>query len=246
MTRGLARHLSRTKPHRDALIRNMATQLLQHGTISSTTPKLKETQRYVERIITIAKNGIQSGNPSSSVPELQSRLYLSGDNSKLLKKLFDEIAPRYTARNGGYTRVMKLEPRLGDRAPQGILELVDAPVQNEDGQLLKGNLKLWLLTKTCMQQIEDAGQLAPKTVQNLKKMVHNKTLDQLLHEIGVIRKYILESQQQNSTTEVSELPEFDETLQQQFLAAVKEQIQNHTAEKKQPDGYVFRERPSQR
>ncbi|CDO95286.1 unnamed protein product [Kluyveromyces dobzhanskii CBS 2104] len=238
MTRGLGRHLSRTKAHRDALLRNMATQLLQHGTISSTTPKLKETQRYVERIITIAKNGVQNGDAASSVPELQSRLFLAGDNSKLLKKLFDVIVPRYTARAGGYTRVLKLEPRLGDRAPQGILELVDAPVQSEDGQLLKGNLKLWLLTKTCMQQIqEDAGQLNTKTLQNLKKMLHNKTADQLLQEIGIVRKYLIES-------EAQPLSEEDETLHEQFLSTVKQQLQSYNATKKEPVGYAFTERPA--
>lgn len=238
MTRGLGRHLSRTKAHRDALLRNMATQLLQHGTIMSTTPKLKETQKYVERIITIAKHGVQNGTPQKSIPELQSRLYLSGDNSNLLKKLFEEIVPRYISRDGGYTRVMKVEPRLSDRAPQGILELVDAPVQSSDGQLLKGNMKLWLLTKNCMQQIEEEGQkLTPNTVKNLKKMTHNKSVDELMTDIGVVRKYLIEAAEPEG--------EFNEEKHKAFLETVKNEILNFSAPKQKQLGYKFVERPTQ-
>lgn len=231
MARGLARHLSRTKPHRDALLRNLASQLLQHGTISSTTPKLKETQRYVERIITIAKHGVLSGKPQSSVPELQSRLYLAGDNSKLLKKLFDEIVPRYLDRNGGYTRILKLEPRMNDRAPQGIIELVDAPVQNKDGELLKGNLKLWLLTKSCMSSLPD---IAPLVLKNLKKMTALKSVEQLVSEMGAIRAFILEN----------ENVELDQAVHDEFLETMKKQLEEYSPAKSVPVGYEFKPRPN--
>lgn len=232
MTRGLARHLSRTKPHRDALMKNLCSQLLQHGTINSTTPKLKEAQRYAERIITIAKNGVRSGKPEACIPELQSRLFLSGDNAHLLKKLFDDIVPRYMERSGGYTRVLKLEPRIGDRAPQGVLELVDTPVQNAEGELLRGNLKLWLLTKSCM---ESGNEIPELTLKNLKKMTAFKSLDQLVTEMGAIRKFILENEEK----------EFDQASHEEFISRAIDVLKNYSPAEQKPNGYFFSERPGQ-
>ncbi|AET40664.1 mitochondrial 54S ribosomal protein bL17m Ecym_6284 [Eremothecium cymbalariae DBVPG len=192
MTVGLRRQLSRTKPHREALMRSLASQLLQHEVIVSTTPKLKEAQRHAERIITIAKKAVQ--NPSKHIPELQSRLYLSGDNSKLLKKLLEDIAPRYSTRERGYTRLMKLEPRLGDRAPSSVLELVDAPVVDSDGNLLKGNMKLWLIVKAILHANSKNEELHQMTLKNLHKLSKGMDRDAFLRDVRVVREFILKKQ----------------------------------------------------
>lgn len=148
MTTGLMRHFSRTKAHRDSMFRNLVSQLFQHGSIVSTHEKCLEASRMAERIITMAKKLEQHPN---SAREIQSRLSLAGDNSKLLRRVVNELAPRYQQRPGGYTRVLKLEPRLGDRAKQSVLELVDAPIVGENGTLQRGDLKLWLLCKAAIQ-----------------------------------------------------------------------------------------------
>ena len=111
------RKLGRNTAHRTALKRNMLTALFRHGRIVTTLPKAKEYRPYAERLITLAK-----------VKSLH-HIRLAGrviQDKEILKKLFDEIGPRFKERNGGYTRILKLaEPRLGDNAPQAIFELVD-------------------------------------------------------------------------------------------------------------------------
>jgi len=110
------RKLNRTASHRKALMRNMVTSLFASERIETTTAKAKETRRVAERMITFARRG-----------DLAARRHVAKtvQNPKILKKLFDEIAPRYTNRPGGYTRVLKLGVgRKGDNAEKAILELV--------------------------------------------------------------------------------------------------------------------------
>lgn len=110
------RKLNRTASHRKALMRNMVTSLFTSERIETTTAKAKEARRVAERMITFARRG-----------DLAARRHVAKtvQNPKILKKLFDEIAPRYTDRPGGYTRVLKLGVnRKGDNAERAILELV--------------------------------------------------------------------------------------------------------------------------
>lgn len=193
MTVGLARKLSRTKSHRDALMRNLVTQLLQHGTIISTHEKCKEASRIAERVITWAKK-VNENPKSPLLSEIQSRLFLSGDNSKLMTKLLVDIAPRYTGRAGGYTRVLHLESRLGDSARQSVLELVGTPVVDTQGNLNRGNLKLWLLVKNTLSDEVSNRRYNDLTLQNLRKMLLGKTKEQLAVEILAVRKFIKEAQ----------------------------------------------------
>ncbi|XDT05243.1 Ribosomal protein L17 [Nakaseomyces glabratus] len=109
MTAGIARRLSRDKPHREMMLRNLVTSLLEHGSVVSTHEKCMEASRLADRVIHWSKS---AGHSSKYVSLIQSKLFLSGNNSGLLRKLCGEIAPRYVERPGGYTRVMKLEPRL--------------------------------------------------------------------------------------------------------------------------------------
>jgi large subunit ribosomal protein L17 len=110
------RKLGRTSSHRQAMFRNMAAALIKHEQITTTLPKAKELRPYVEKLITLAKKGGLSNRRLA-----HSRLL---DDAQLTK-LFDVLAPRYAARNGGYTRVIKAGIRASDAAPMGIIELVD-------------------------------------------------------------------------------------------------------------------------
>jgi large subunit ribosomal protein L17 len=115
--------LDRTSGARLALRRNLIKQFFEHERIHTTKAKAAAIRGEAEKIITIARN---SANGSDSEKVTARRLVAAklGDN-RVLKRLFDEIAPRFANRPGGYTRVMKLGPRLGDSAEMVILELVE-------------------------------------------------------------------------------------------------------------------------
>ncbi len=109
------RKLSRTASHKKATMRNMATSLFRHERIETTTAKAKELRPYAERLITLARRGDVHSRRLAAT-KIQDR--------EVLGKLFDEIAPRYSERPGGYTRVLKLGSRKGDAAEMSLIELV--------------------------------------------------------------------------------------------------------------------------
>jgi large subunit ribosomal protein L17 len=115
--------LDRTSGARIALRRNLIKQFFEHERIRTTKAKAAAIRGEAERIITIARN---SASASDAEKIAARRLVAAklGDN-RVIKRVFDEIAPRFASRNGGYTRVMKLGPRLGDSAEMVILELVE-------------------------------------------------------------------------------------------------------------------------
>ena len=110
------RKLQRTSSHRAALLRNMSAALIKHEQIITTLPKAKELRPYVEKLVTLAKKGGLSNRRLA-----QSRLM----DETQLSKLFDTLADRYSARNGGYTRVVKAGFRKSDMAPMAVIEFVD-------------------------------------------------------------------------------------------------------------------------
>jgi large subunit ribosomal protein L17 len=110
------RKLSRTASHRKATLRNMATSLFRHGRIETTTAKAKELRPFAERLITLARRGDVHARRLAA-RKIQDR--------QVLGSLFDEIAPRYAERPGGYTRILKLGNRKGDAAEMSLIELVD-------------------------------------------------------------------------------------------------------------------------
>ena len=113
--RNKGRQLSRTSTHKKALMRNMATSLFRHERIETTTAKAKELRPFAERLITLARRGdIHARRVAGR--KIQDR--------DVLGKLFDDIAPRYTERPGGYTRILKLGIRKGDAAEMSLIELV--------------------------------------------------------------------------------------------------------------------------
>ena len=113
------RKLQRTSAHRAALFRNMAAALIKHEQITTTLAKAKELRPYVEKLVTLAKKGGLSNRRLAHARLL--------DDTQLVK-LFDVLAERYAARNGGYTRVVKAGIRQSDAAPMAIIEFVDRDV----------------------------------------------------------------------------------------------------------------------
>ncbi|MFM7849177.1 MAG: 50S ribosomal protein L17 [Rubrivivax sp.] len=112
------RKLNRTSEHRAAMLRNMCNSLIQHEAIKTTVPKAKELRRVVEPLITLGKH-----------PTLANRR-LAFDRTRdreVVSKLFNVLGPRYQARPGGYTRILKMGFRVGDNAPMAFVELVDRP-----------------------------------------------------------------------------------------------------------------------
>ena len=109
------RKLGRPTDHRKAMLRNLVTSLLRNGKIETTDTRAKEVRRMAEKMITLAKRG-----------DLHARRQVLAYvyDETVVKNLFDEIAPKYAERNGGYTRMLKLGPRRGDAAEMVILELV--------------------------------------------------------------------------------------------------------------------------
>ena len=113
------RKLQRTSSHRRALLRNLATSLIKHEQITTTTPKARELAPYVEKLITLGKRGGLSNRRLAHAR-------LLGDAE--LVKLFDVLAARYANRAGGYTRIIKAGIRASDAAPIAVIELVDRDV----------------------------------------------------------------------------------------------------------------------
>ena len=109
------RKLGRTSDHRKAMLRAMVTYLLETGKIETTVTRAKEVRAMTEKMITIAKN------PTLANKRLVFSFVTKED---VAKKLFDEIAPTYAERNGGYTRIIKTGARRGDAAEMAIIELV--------------------------------------------------------------------------------------------------------------------------
>ena len=108
--------LGRDPAHRKALYANLACSVIEHGRIKTTTAKAKAVKPFVEQMITLGKRGDLHAR-RQAVSELRSQ--------PLVKKLFDEIAPRFADRPGGYTRIVKIGARYGDAAEMAYLELVD-------------------------------------------------------------------------------------------------------------------------
>jgi large subunit ribosomal protein L17 len=110
------RKLNRTSSHRKAMFANMAASLIEHEQIVTTLPKAKELRPIVEKLVTLGKRG-----------DLHARRQAISAirDDKLVRRLFDTLAPRYASRNGGYLRIMKAGFRFGDNAPLAVIEFVD-------------------------------------------------------------------------------------------------------------------------
>ena len=115
--------LGRDTEHRKALLRNQVISLFTHGKIKTTLQKAKETRRWAEKMITLGKRG--------TVPARREAFKFLADR-KMVNRVFDEIAPLFKERNGGYTRIYRLWRRRGDNAEMAMLELIEFPAVKEE------------------------------------------------------------------------------------------------------------------
>ena len=120
------RQLSRNAPHRAAMFRNMAASLIRHETIRTTLPKAKELRRIVEPLITLGKAD-SDANRRRAFSQLR--------DAEVVIKLFEDLGPRFKARPGGYTRILRMEVRAGDSAPMALMQLLDQPALAENTQV---------------------------------------------------------------------------------------------------------------
>ena len=118
------RKLGRVSEHRTALLRNQAMALIRHEHIETTMPKAKELRPFVERLITIAKRGVASGEANGKSLHARRLVLAELPDKDVVGKLFESIAPRFAERPGGYTRILKLGQRKGDGAPMALIELL--------------------------------------------------------------------------------------------------------------------------
>jgi large subunit ribosomal protein L17 len=126
--RCVGRKFGREADHRNAMMKNLVISLFQHGKIETTQAKAKEMRSLAERVITYGKKG--------SLHHKRLAFSVVHDHA-LVKRIFDEIAPKYTNRNGGYTRIIKTRIRRGDCAPMAIISLVEGDVVTESKDTIK-------------------------------------------------------------------------------------------------------------
>ena len=116
------RKLNRTSSHRKALFVNLASALIKHEQITTTLPKAKDLRPVVEKLVTLGKRG------KTDLHARRQALSALRNDTTMVAKLFDVLAPRYASRKGGYTRVLKADMRYGDAAPMAVIEFVDRDV----------------------------------------------------------------------------------------------------------------------
>lgn len=117
------RKLGRTADHRKAMLRNLATEVILRGKIETTEMKAKELRSVVDKLVTLGKRGDLHARRQAAA-YVRNVVADEATQQTVLQKLFDEVAPKYAERNGGYTRVVKTRNRRGDNAPMATIELV--------------------------------------------------------------------------------------------------------------------------
>ena len=122
--RVVGRRLDRTTEHRTAMLKNMVTSLFRHEKIVTTTPKAKELKRYADKVITQAKAGTLAARRN---------VHKTVRDQAALAKLFETIGPRFKARPGGYTRIIRVGNRAGDNAEMSVIELVERTAAAAEG-----------------------------------------------------------------------------------------------------------------
>ena len=145
------RHLGRDSAHRKALLRNLVTSLIEKETITTTWHKAKEAQRMAEKVITWGKK-----NTNASKQNAQAYLF----DQKLMPKLFGPLRERYESRPGGYTRILRIEPKKGDQAESAILQLVDGP----------RDMRFSMTAKALLRQQEEGLSMHEMTAVNMRKV----------------------------------------------------------------------------
>ena len=165
------RKLGRVTEHRIALLRNQATALIRHERIETTVPKAKELRPFVERLITIAKRGLAAGDTNAKLLNARRMVLVDIQDRAVVGKLFDDIAPRFESRPGGYTRILRLGFRRGDGADVAQVELVgsefdpNAEVEKADGAAVKPKKSVGQRLKAAAERVRgkkgDGGEKTP-------------------------------------------------------------------------------------
>lgn len=124
--RNIGRQLSRNSSHRKAMLRNMAVSLFRHELMKTTVAKAKEIRRVAEPLLTLAKKDTVAN---------RRRAFAALRDKDIVKKLFEELGPRYEGRPGGYLRIMKCGFRAGDTAPMAYVEMVDRAIADEESEI---------------------------------------------------------------------------------------------------------------
>lgn len=116
------RKLGRKTDHRNLMLRNLATDVIVYGRITTTETRAKEVSKLVEKLITFGKKGDLHSRREAA--KIVMNVKVAGSEQTALQKLFDDVAPQYAERNGGYTRIIKTASRRGDNAPKALIELI--------------------------------------------------------------------------------------------------------------------------
>ncbi|GAN06490.1 50S ribosomal protein L17 [Mucor ambiguus] len=173
------RRLNRTSGHRNSLLRNMVSSLVEHGRIETTVAKAKTIQPIADSIITLGKKG--------DVEAKKQALAYLNSRDITMPKLFEELAPRFANRQGGYTRIQRIGKRYGDNAPMAIIEYIDGPTDTlretvtstlarKFSETQKVSVKDILETNS--NKVQELG--LPKTlVRNLKKVQFANSLESI-------------------------------------------------------------------
>lgn len=124
------RKLGRTSAHRKSMLRNLTTDLIVNGRIVTTETRAKEVRKFADKMITLGKKGDLASRRRATAFMMDVVADVKEEEDKVvvqtaLQKLFDDVAPRFENRNGGYTRIIKMDARRGDAAKMAVLELVD-------------------------------------------------------------------------------------------------------------------------
>jgi large subunit ribosomal protein L17 len=162
------RQLSRNAPHRQAMLRNMSVSLLRHETIRTTLPKAKELRRVVEPLITLGKSDSDS-HRKLAFARLRDR--------SVVDKLFADLGPRFRARPGGYTRILRMMPRPGDSAPMALMQLVDGAAIEETKAAPKDAAAKGKRGKSAPAQAAPAQKAAAKKAAKKKTAAHDHDHD---------------------------------------------------------------------
>jgi len=142
------RKLGRVSEHRTALLRNQAMALIRHERIETTMPKAKELRPFVERLITIAKRGVASGEANGKSLHARRLVLAELPDKAVVGKLFESIAPRYAERPGGYTRILRVGFRRGDSAEVAQVELVGSEYRPKSAEERKAEKESGAAAKT--------------------------------------------------------------------------------------------------
>jgi large subunit ribosomal protein L17 len=163
------RRLGRDTQHLKALLRNQAEALLRHEHIETTVPKAKELRPFVEKLITIAKRGVQAAEPNGKTLAARRLVMRTIVNEDVVAKLFDQLAPRFMDRPGGYTRILKLGHRRGDAAEMAQIELVGSEFDPKKAEAAKAEQEESGDTPKQQKSVGERLRAAAQTIRGGKK-----------------------------------------------------------------------------